>query len=194
MCRIVSLSLVEDNQRNYSLTVAAGDVLTIGPATMPAGTVGATYANQTLTATGGDGVGPYTYAVTAGTLPTGLTLTNGVVSGTPTTPGTYTFTIKGTDSTGGDFGSKQYTVVVSAATIAIGPASLPGGTSGTAYSQALTPSGGTGPYTCSITAGALPGGISLTNNTLTGTPTSAASDSTWAHNAVRWFEAMVAVA
>jgi uncharacterized protein YhjY with autotransporter beta-barrel domain len=143
---------------------------------MPAGTVGATYATQTMTATGGDGVGPYTYAVTAGTLPNGLSLTTGgVLSGIPTVAGTYTFTVTGTDSTGGDFGSKQYTVVVSAATITIGPASLPGGTSGTAYSQLLTPTGGTGPYTCSITAGALPGGISLTNNTLTGTPTSAGS-------------------
>ena len=169
-------SLGNTGTKDYSLTVAAGDVLTIGPATMPAGTVGATYATQTMTATGGDGVGPYTYAVTAGTLPNGLSLTTGgVLSGIPTVAGTYTFTVTGTDSTGGDFGSKQYTVVVSAATITIGPASLPGGTSGTAYSQLLTPTGGTGPYTCSITAGALPGGISLTNNTLTGTPTSAGS-------------------
>src|SRR5574343_1021165 len=102
------------------MTIAPGVVLTIGPASMPGGTVGTAYVDQTMTATGGDGVGPYTYAVTSGSLPAGLSLVNGVVTGTPTTPGSYTFTITGTDSTGGDFGSKDYTVVVSAATISIG--------------------------------------------------------------------------
>ena len=42
---------------------------------------------------------PFTFAVTAGTLPMGLTLNsqNGVLSGTPTTPGYYTFTVSYTD-------------------------------------------------------------------------------------------------
>ena len=54
---------------------------------------------QTLAASGG--VGPYTYAVTAGTLPAGITVsTTGLVSGTPTTVGAYSFTVTATDSEG----------------------------------------------------------------------------------------------
>jgi len=46
------------------------------------------------------GKSPYTYSITAGTLPPGLSLaaSSGVLSGTPTTAGTYTFNITATDS------------------------------------------------------------------------------------------------
>ncbi len=46
------------------------------------------------------GVAPYTWSITAGALPGGLTLngTSGAIGGTPTTPGTFTFTVKVTDS------------------------------------------------------------------------------------------------
>jgi len=57
--------------------------------------------SQTLATTGGSS--PYTYAVTPGTLPAGLTLAGGVISGTPTsvTPNTaYNFTITTTDANG----------------------------------------------------------------------------------------------
>jgi len=60
------------------------------------GTVGAAY-SQTLTATGG--TAPYTWAVTAGTLPAGLNLSAaGVISGPPTAAGSSTFTVGVTDS------------------------------------------------------------------------------------------------
>ncbi|HNQ78693.1 MAG TPA: putative Ig domain-containing protein [Acidobacteriota bacterium] len=77
---------------------ASGCSITIAPATLPAATVGVAY-SQTLTASGG--TAPYTFEVTSGVLPAGLTLnpTTGVISGTPTTGGTYTFTITATDST-----------------------------------------------------------------------------------------------
>ena len=53
--------------------------------------------SQTLKATGG--VGPYTYTITAGALPAGLTLaTTGTISGTPTSVGASSFTITATDS------------------------------------------------------------------------------------------------
>ena len=55
---------------------AACPIITIAPPTMPIGTVGVAY-SQTLTASGG--TAPYTFSVTAGTLPAGLTLTAGGV-------------------------------------------------------------------------------------------------------------------
>jgi hypothetical protein len=51
--------------------------------------------------TGSGGTAPYSFGVTAGALPAGLTLTSaGVLAGTPTTAGTSTFTIRGTDANG----------------------------------------------------------------------------------------------
>jgi hypothetical protein len=86
--------------------------ITILPATLPNGTVAVPY-NQTITASGG--TAPVTFTVTSGTLPTGLTLTPaGVLAGTPTTAGTFTFTIRGTDANG-CFGATSYTVSISTA-------------------------------------------------------------------------------
>ena len=70
-----------------TLTIGAGTVA-VGPATLPNGTVGTAY-SQTITATGGSGTG-YTFAVTAGALPTGLALNGGTgaITGTPTAAGT----------------------------------------------------------------------------------------------------------
>ncbi len=57
------------------------------------------------------------------------------------------------------------------ASISLAPSNLPGGTKGMSYSQAITASGGTGPYTYLVTGGALPAGLSLSSGgTLSGTP------------------------
>src|SRR6478609_2283295 len=72
--------------------------------------------SQTFTAS--LGTGPYTYAVTGGALPTGLSLsTAGVLSGTPTVPGDYSFTITATDSAAApaNEGFAAYTMTVRAA-------------------------------------------------------------------------------
>jgi hypothetical protein len=111
---------------SYSFTVRVVDAVTgtatqgfsivigirINPGTLPGGTISVSY-DQTLTSTGG--VGSVTYAVTAGTLPTGLTLdTGGVLSGTPTTTlgSPFSFTVTGTDSAL-HTGSRAYTVAIS---------------------------------------------------------------------------------
>ena len=58
--------------------------------------------------------------------------------------------------------------------ITLSPGSLPGGTQGAAYSQTITASGSTAPYTYTVTAGALPAGLNLASNgTLSGTPAAA---------------------
>ena len=66
---------------------------------LPQGTVGIAY-SQTITASGG--TGPYTFSITAGSLPTGLSpiTGGGLISGTPTAAGTFTFTVTATDANG----------------------------------------------------------------------------------------------
>ena len=137
-------------------------IITVNPATLPNGTVGTVY-NQVITATGG--TAPYTFAVSSGTLPTGLTLnpTTGVINGSPTTAGTFTFTITATDVNGCS-GSRLYEITIAAsgcAVITLSPTTLPPGQVNTLYNQAVTASGGTPAYTYSVASGALPTGLTL---------------------------------
>ncbi|MFN7973093.1 MAG: Ig domain-containing protein [Acidobacteriota bacterium] len=142
--------------------------ITVTPPTLPAGSVGVPY-SQTLGANGG--TAPYTFAVTAGALPPGLTLTTGgVLSGTPTTGGSFSFTVTATDANGCP-GVRSYQFLI-CGNISLSPASLPNGLVGQAYSQTITGSGGTAPYTFAITAGTVPPGLTLaTTGVLSGTPT-----------------------
>lgn len=83
--------------------------ITVLPETLPDATVGEPY-NETITATGG--TAPYTFTLSAGALPDGLTLTSaGELSGTPTTAGDFTFTILATDAKG-CFADRTYTMSV----------------------------------------------------------------------------------
>jgi hypothetical protein len=133
------------------------------------GGVGAAY-NQTVVASGG--VAAYTYAVTSGTLPTGLTLSaGGVLSGTPTAAGFFTFTITATDANLCT-GTQSYTIGMSCPTITVNPVSLPGGGVTLAYSQTITATGGNPAYTFTISSGALPAGLTLAaGGLLSGAPT-----------------------
>ena len=148
----------------------------LSPPSLSGASLGVSY-SESITASGG--TAPYTYAITSGSLPGGLTLSSaGLISGVPTQSGTFPFTVTATDSYSCT-GSQAYSLVVSAApcpTIALSPATLPAGTTGTAYSQTITASGGTAPYTFAVTIGSLPGGLSLgATGILAGTPVSAGS-------------------
>ncbi len=237
--------------------------LTITPTTLPNGTQGSAY-SQTVSASGG--TAPYTYAISAGSLPAGLSLNTGtgVLSGTPSASGTFNLTVTATDAnsatgsraysllinglappvagavsaivaasssnnpitlnlsggaatsvavasaashgtatasgtsitytpTAGYSGSDSFTytatnaggtsspatvtITVSPPAVAITPTTLPNGTQGTAYSQTVSASGGTAPYTYAIIAGSLPAGLSLNTGTgvISGTPSASGS-------------------
>ncbi len=158
---------------NYSLVIAS-PTLTLSPVAgaLPGGTGGVAY-SQTFTASGG--IAPYSYTLSAGALPAGLTLSNaGVVSGTPTVAGTFNFSVRAIDSTGITPGqiTNAYTLTIAAPTITVAPATLPNGARTVAYTQTVTASGGTAPYSFTLSAGALPTGLVLsTAGALTGTPT-----------------------
>lgn len=151
--------------RAYTLVVQPGAVLTVAPPVLPNGIEDSPYA-QTITASGGTGTG-YSFVVTAGTLPAGITLAaSGALAGTPTTPGTYTFTVKATDSAG-NTGTRDYTLLIQPiGAIVISPPTLPDGTILAAYAQTISATGGTGTgYQFTVAAGALPTGLTLAADT-----------------------------
>ncbi|MEG0182733.1 MAG: putative Ig domain-containing protein [Stenotrophomonas sp.] len=158
--------------RAYTFVVAA-PVITLTPATLPAASGGMAY-SQTLSASGGNG--GYTFSLTTGTLPSGISLSSaGAVSGTPTTVGSYAFTVRATDGFGFS-GDQAYTVVVSAPVIVFNQSTLAGAQVGVAYSQTVTASGGSGGFSYALSAGALPPGIALSSaGVISGTPTAAGS-------------------
>ncbi|WP_267096395.1 putative Ig domain-containing protein [Xanthomonas sacchari] len=156
--------------RSYTLAIVA-PTLTVAPSTLPSGTAGTAY-NQTLSTSGG--TAPYTYALSSGALPAGLSLSSaGVLSGTPTVAGSFTFVVGVTDA--GSFGgSHAYTLSIASPTLAITPPTLPAAAINASYSQALSTSGGTAPYSYVLNAGTLPSGMSLSaGGVLSGTPTTA---------------------
>jgi len=138
----------------------------------PAGTaqVGVAYSSA-LVASGG--VAPYSFSITSGSLPSGLTLNSstGAITGTPTTAATYSFTAQVADSQG-NTATSSCSIAVSSLTL-----TCPTGSAqvDVAYSSVLNVAGGVAPYTFSIPSGSLPPGLTLNTSTgtITGTPTTA---------------------
>jgi Putative Ig domain len=160
--------------KSASLTIViAASALSVTTSTLPSGTNGTAY-SQVLQASGG--TPSYTWSISSGTLPTGLALaaSTGTLSGTPTASGTFNFTATVTDS-GSPVQTKSaaLTIVVATNTLTVTTSTLPSGTKGTVYSQALQASGGTPAYTWSITTGSLPTGLTLaaSTGTISGSPT-----------------------
>ena len=153
--------------QSESIDVVAGTAVSSGA--LPGGEVGAAY-DVTPAVTGG--AGPFTWSVTDGSLPAGLSIdpATGEVTGTPTTSATTTFDLVVHDSLGGSASQPESLDVV--ASPAIVSPTLPGGEVGAAYDVTPAVSGGTEPFTWSVTDGSLPAGLSIDPATgeVTGTP------------------------
>ena len=166
-------------RNGFAMADPGGGVVTVSPGTIPGtGTVGTTYPTQNFSASGG--IAPYTWSISSGAVPPGLVFhtATAVLDGIPTSAGSYSFTVQAQDSASTPLiGSQPYSIAVSAApTITVSPSTLPSGTVNVAYSQNITASGGTAPYTFAMTpSNALTGsGLTLASNgLLSGTPTTA---------------------
>ncbi|MDQ3010663.1 MAG: Ig domain-containing protein, partial [Acidobacteriota bacterium] len=149
---------------------ATGCPITISPANLNAGQLGVNY-NQALSQSGG--MGTINWTVNVGSLPAGLMLdqSTGVLSGMPSAPGTFGFTIRAT-AANGCYGEQPYMLVINCQSLSISPATLNAGTYGNLYSQQLTLMGGSGVTNWTVSAGSLPSGLGLnqTSGLLSGTP------------------------
>ncbi len=144
---------------------------------LPNGVVGTNYPGSLAALTTG-GLPSYTWTLTKGTLPAGLQLdqTTGAIMGTPTTPGTSSFTITVSDSEDPQATFQQsFNVVIGGTLELTTPSPLsPNAAVGQPYSAQLAASGGTAPYTFSFVtdAGSVPPGLTLSSSgILAGTPT-----------------------
>ena len=148
----------------------------------PAGTLTYPYTGYGFAVASG-GSPPFTWAVTKGTPPPGLTVgSDGGFGGTPTATGSFSFTVTATDSAPTpETGSQQFTIKINTP----GPLVIsatpppPAGVADSGYDYTFTttsPTGGYQPLNWAVTAGALPPGLTLaTNGQLSGTPTTIGS-------------------
>jgi hypothetical protein len=126
---------------------------------------------STLQSSGGSGT--YTWALTAGSLPPGVTFVNGMLSGTPRAAGTYPFAVTLTDTEGRTASIAARISVASRVTVTT--AVLRPGRVGKLYGAKLRTSGGVKPIAWKISAGKLPRGVHLRRllGSLTGVPKNA---------------------
>ena len=141
----------------------------ITTSSLPNGATGTTY-SQTLAASAG--VTAYTWSVSSGSLPTGLSLSSsGVISGNPSAAGTFDFTVTLTDSSVPPLtASKALSITIQSGLTITTDSSLPLAVVSAFYLQNLA---ATGPasLTWSVISGIVPPGLTLTaGGSLAGTP------------------------
>jgi hypothetical protein len=152
------------DQRPFTLEVGTAPV-SITTSSLPDGALNEPYA-VTVTAAGGDGV-DYAWEVTEGDLPPGLSLgeATGQISGTPSSSGTWTFTVE--VASGGTTDDRELSIAVAGPPpVTLGNWYLPVGFAGSPYTHAIEAAGGDGSnYAFTVVDGALPPGISLASGT-----------------------------
>ncbi len=161
---------------SVTITSSAPRTLSVEGGALPTATVGRPYEAK-LASTGG--TNPITWRLEAGSLPAGLSLNEetGVISGTPTTAGSASLTMRAFDSAEANQQSAsakiELLVDAESSAFSIAPHELGATTQGTFYDESLDAVGGSGPVEWSLSSGTLPAGVSLSENTgkISGVPT-----------------------
>jgi len=145
----------------FAVTAPAVAPLDITTSTMAGATKGVAFSQQ-LVAAGGKP--PYTWTVTSGALPGGLSLagTTGSISGTPGAIGVFNFSVTATDSESRT-ATRPLSITVAAPPLTIATVPALDGFKGSSFSYQLSATGGTPPYTWSVTSGAFPAGLTLSS-------------------------------
>lgn len=163
-----------------SITILCPALSISSPATLPQATAGTSYTYQIQVS---GGTMPYSHAIIAGALPPGLIMnSSGFISGTPTTQGTYNFTVRVSDNcpSGSQTAQRSFSITVAGAPCALlsitSSGLLPPGTAGQLYSYQVQTSGGVAPVSFNLVSGSLPAGLNLNPaGLLSGIPNGAGS-------------------
>ena len=167
-----SVTVIDSQSQSVtkSFSLSSNSALTITTASpLPAGTMGVSYTAQ-FVASGGSGV----YTWSGSSLPSWLTVaSNGLLSGTPPSAGTVTFSVTAMDTLSHSV-SKSFTLTSNAALTITNTSPLPAATLGTAYTAQFTASGGSGTYSWS--GASLPTWLTVSSGgLLSGTPPNSGS-------------------
>ena len=142
--------------------------VSITTTSLPARVINMAY-SASLTASGG--TLPYTWSITNGSLPSGLTLTGGLIGGTPTATGTFDFVAQVSDASSLILSATKSFSITILQPVSIATTSLSNGVTNVVYSATLLASGGKSPYTWSVASGSLAPGLTLTSGgVIDGTP------------------------
>ncbi|MBY0397202.1 MAG: Ig domain-containing protein, partial [Thermoleophilia bacterium] len=178
-----SIAVRVRDETNSAATAQAFDLYVSDPLVVsgiptPDAIVGAAYSGNAAVAGGRPA---YAWTLDAGTLPPGLQLSavTGVVSGTPTTPGTASgLRLRATDVDGRTGVTAAFAITVAAPLTIAGQAGP--GTVGATYVARFAADGGTMPYAYEVVGAALPAGLTLdaATGTISGQPTAASAGGT----------------
>jgi hypothetical protein len=162
---------VQTTQRAFNISISSipqpcQSLNIISQSSLSGGTVGLAYSKQVQTS---GGQAPISFSLVSGTLPSGLTLgTNGFISGTPATAGSFTFSVRAADScfSGIQTAQKNFTLTMRCSPADFASLStLPSGVLRQSYMYQLQAVRGQPPYIFSE-GGSLPPGLTLSSSGL----------------------------
>jgi hypothetical protein len=179
----VTATALNTPSQTATVSITVNPALAITTTTLPGGMVGTPY-SATPVATGGSA--PLSWSVTSGSLPPGIgpnpNPATGALTGTPTTYGTFNFTLSVTDSTSVPTTMSQaYTVTILPMVPTVTTSKLNSAVAGVAYSQQLAYMGGNGSTpTWALVSGTLPAQLTLNpSGLISGTATNASAGATY---------------